>query len=87
MSGGIGGQMGAPSGGGGQQQGPGGQGGGASGVGGNSTMQMESLPSPNACIRVGCPNQAVPNSEWEDEYCSNECVVSHCREAPSPTTQ
>ncbi|XP_034256843.1 TOX high mobility group box family member 4-like isoform X1 [Thrips palmi] len=32
------------------------------------------------CIRHGCPNVAVPNSEWEDEYCSNECVVSHCRD-------
>lgn len=61
----------------GQQQGGGGGGGNQ---GGNSGMQMEPLPSPNACIRVGCPNQAVPNSEWEDEYCSNECVVSHCRD-------
>ncbi|KAI4483124.1 hypothetical protein M0804_008179 [Polistes exclamans] len=34
----------------------------------------------NACIRHGCPNPAVANSEWEDEYCSNECVVSHCRD-------
>lgn len=32
------------------------------------------------CIRHGCQNVAVPNSEWEDEYCSNECVVSHCRD-------
>lgn len=32
------------------------------------------------CIRHGCPNVAVPNNEWEDEYCSNECVVSHCRD-------
>ncbi|XP_071442242.1 TOX high mobility group box family member 4-like isoform X1 [Hetaerina americana] len=59
----------------GQQQQPpqGGSGGGMEGGGG--------VPqSPNACIRVGCPNQAVPNSEWEDEYCSNECVVSHCRD-------
>lgn len=33
----------------------------------------------NACIRHGCPNPAITNPEWEDEYCSNECVVSHCR--------
>lgn len=31
------------------------------------------------CIRVGCTNQAVSNSDWEDEYCSNECVITHCR--------
>lgn len=36
-------------------------------------------PPSNSCIRHGCPNPAVSNSEWEDEYCSNECVVSHCR--------
>ncbi|XP_072381439.1 TOX high mobility group box family member 4-A-like isoform X3 [Diabrotica undecimpunctata] len=34
----------------------------------------------NACIRHGCPNPAITNPEWEDEYCSNECVVSHCRD-------
>lgn len=34
---------------------------------------------PNSCIRHGCPNPAIANAEWEDEYCSNECVVSHCR--------
>ncbi|KAF6206674.1 hypothetical protein GE061_017910, partial [Apolygus lucorum] len=37
-------------------------------------------PPSNHCIRVGCPNPAVANSEWEDEYCSNECVVTHCRD-------
>uniref|UniRef100_A0A0C9R8P6 Tox4_0 protein n=1 Tax=Fopius arisanus TaxID=64838 RepID=A0A0C9R8P6_9HYME len=36
-------------------------------------------PPSNSCIRQGCPNPAIANSEWEDEYCSNECVVSHCR--------
>ncbi|KAF2883528.1 hypothetical protein ILUMI_22644 [Ignelater luminosus] len=35
---------------------------------------------PNSCIRHGCPNPAIANPEWEDEYCSNECVVSHCRD-------
>ncbi|XP_076253656.1 TOX high mobility group box family member 4-B isoform X3 [Rhynchophorus ferrugineus] len=34
----------------------------------------------NSCIRHGCPNPAITNPEWEDEYCSNECVVSHCRD-------
>lgn len=31
------------------------------------------------CIRQGCPNQAIVNGDWEDEYCSNECVITHCR--------
>jgi len=34
----------------------------------------------NACIRQGCAAMAVKSPEWEDEYCSNKCVVSHCRD-------
>lgn len=37
------------------------------------------MKPPPVCIRHGCPNPAITNPEWEDEYCSNECVVSHCR--------
>lgn len=32
------------------------------------------------CIREGCNNPGVHNPEWEDEYCSTDCVVSHCRD-------
>ncbi len=32
------------------------------------------------CIRVGCHRRAVRNAEWEDEYCSDECVVRHCKD-------
>uniref|UniRef100_A0A336KFT7 CSON009437 protein n=1 Tax=Culicoides sonorensis TaxID=179676 RepID=A0A336KFT7_CULSO len=32
------------------------------------------------CIRHGCRNPAIVNSDWEDEYCSNECVITHCRD-------
>ncbi|GAB0089281.1 hypothetical protein DMENIID0001_037990 [Sergentomyia squamirostris] len=35
---------------------------------------------PNQCIRHGCTNQAIVNQDWEDEYCSNECVITHCRD-------
>lgn len=35
---------------------------------------------PVQCIRQGCTNLAIINTDWEDEYCSNECVVSHCRD-------
>jgi len=30
------------------------------------------------CIRAGCDKASVKNVEWEDEYCSNQCVVVHC---------
>ncbi|XP_034991362.2 TOX high mobility group box family member 4 [Zootoca vivipara] len=32
------------------------------------------------CVRAGCDNPPVANSEWDNEYCSNECVVKHCRD-------
>ncbi|XP_032093477.1 TOX high mobility group box family member 4 isoform X2 [Thamnophis elegans] len=32
------------------------------------------------CIRTGCDNPPVVNSDWDNEYCSNECVVKHCRD-------
>lgn len=31
------------------------------------------------CIRSGCNNPAIVSADWEDEYCSNECVTEHCR--------
>lgn len=40
-----------------------------------------STPTPtghSTCIRLGCNKQSVRNIEWEDEYCSNHCVVLHC---------
>lgn len=32
------------------------------------------------CTREKCANRAIINPDWEDEYCSNECVVTHCRD-------
>ncbi|XP_055845754.1 TOX high mobility group box family member 4 [Episyrphus balteatus] len=31
------------------------------------------------CLRENCNKRAIINPDWEDEYCSNECVVIHCR--------
>ncbi|XP_034111077.1 TOX high mobility group box family member 4-B isoform X1 [Drosophila albomicans] len=31
------------------------------------------------CTRELCNKPAIINPDWEDEYCSNECVVIHCR--------
>ncbi|XP_045782051.1 TOX high mobility group box family member 3-like isoform X5 [Maniola jurtina] len=52
---------------------------GNSGMPHKSPEQNENRSTPS-CIRQGCTNPAIANSEWEDEYCSNECVVSHCRD-------
>ncbi|XP_039183729.1 TOX high mobility group box family member 4 isoform X1 [Crotalus tigris] len=44
-----------------------------------SESPMAMSPRPR-CIRVGCDNPPVANSDWDNEYCSNECVVKHCRD-------
>jgi hypothetical protein len=31
------------------------------------------------CIRSGCSNGAHTSQEWDEEYCSTDCVVTHCR--------
>uniref|UniRef100_A0A1A8JPT7 TOX high mobility group box family member 4 n=1 Tax=Nothobranchius kuhntae TaxID=321403 RepID=A0A1A8JPT7_NOTKU len=35
---------------------------------------------PNICVRAGCTNLAVESKDWDMEYCSNECVATHCRD-------
>ena len=32
------------------------------------------------CVRNGCNNTAMTSPEWDEEYCSSECVVTHCRQ-------
>lgn len=34
----------------------------------------------NDCIRTGCRHVAIKSPEWDDEYCSNECAVGHCKD-------
>ena len=34
----------------------------------------------NDCIRTGCQNSAIKSPEWDDEYCSNDCAVGHCKD-------
>ncbi|XP_051256944.1 TOX high mobility group box family member 4b isoform X1 [Dicentrarchus labrax] len=36
--------------------------------------------SRNICVRAGCTNPAVESKDWDKEYCSNECVATHCRD-------
>ncbi|RUS86110.1 hypothetical protein EGW08_006130 [Elysia chlorotica] len=32
------------------------------------------------CVRMGCTNQARENPAWDSQYCSNDCVITHCRD-------
>uniref|UniRef100_H2LY14 TOX high mobility group box family member 4 b n=1 Tax=Oryzias latipes TaxID=8090 RepID=H2LY14_ORYLA len=41
---------------------------------------ITSTSSPNICVRAGCTNPAVESKDWDREYCSNECVATHCRD-------
>lgn len=41
--------------------------------------QQAANPAAQICIRSGCTNPAVVSIDWEDEYCSNECCLSHCK--------
>ncbi|KAK5875647.1 hypothetical protein CesoFtcFv8_026708 [Champsocephalus esox] len=36
------------------------------------------IASCNVCVRSGCTNPAVQSNDWDYEYCSNECVATHC---------
>ncbi|XP_051865739.1 LOW QUALITY PROTEIN: TOX high mobility group box family member 4b [Pristis pectinata] len=36
-------------------------------------------PGSPVCVRSGCSNCPVPSTDWDNEYCSSECVVKHCR--------
>ena len=50
----------------------------------NNMKSGESRKSPSVlasdkCLRDGCFNPATYNPRWNSDYCSNECVVSHCR--------
>ncbi|KFM61831.1 TOX high mobility group box family member 3, partial [Stegodyphus mimosarum] len=49
--------------------------------GGHSNMNSgEMMPSLPTCLRSGCPNPAIDSPDWDREYCSSECVVSHCKD-------
>ncbi|XP_049604317.1 TOX high mobility group box family member 4-B isoform X2 [Syngnathus scovelli] len=42
------------------------------------TEPCEDASAPCVCVRSGCTNPAVESEDWDKEYCSNECVASHC---------
>ncbi|CAK8685250.1 unnamed protein product [Clavelina lepadiformis] len=37
-------------------------------------------PAARMCVRNGCTNLAIYDPQWNNEYCSSECVVHHCRD-------
>ncbi|KAG0411047.1 hypothetical protein HPB47_011831 [Ixodes persulcatus] len=51
--------------------------GAASGDGGPAEAAVAPAGPPR-CIRSGCLNPAVESIDWDNEYCSSECVVTHC---------
>ncbi|XP_040911337.1 TOX high mobility group box family member 4-A [Toxotes jaculatrix] len=44
----------------------------------NGSIDATALKS--VCVRAGCNNPAVDSEDWDKEYCSNECVATHCRD-------
>lgn len=43
-------------------------------------LQEAEEKTQNTCIKQGCEKVAIKSSEWDDEYCSNECAVGHCKD-------
>ncbi|KAM4713987.1 TOX high mobility group box family member 4b [Anableps anableps] len=43
-------------------------------------LSVTTVEGPNICVRAGCNNPAVESEDWDKEYCSNECVATHCRD-------
>uniref|UniRef100_A0AAV2JR05 HMG box domain-containing protein n=1 Tax=Knipowitschia caucasica TaxID=637954 RepID=A0AAV2JR05_KNICA len=45
-------------------------------------MEVSAAPvcSEMVCLRAGCNKPAVVSEDWDKEYCSNECVATHCRD-------
>ncbi|XP_057190139.1 TOX high mobility group box family member 4b isoform X3 [Triplophysa rosa] len=48
----------------------------------NVSPGPDATPSdaPSVCIRAGCNNPPIHSKDWDREYCSNECVATHCRD-------
>uniref|UniRef100_A0A8U7NMR7 TOX high mobility group box family member 4 n=1 Tax=Corvus moneduloides TaxID=1196302 RepID=A0A8U7NMR7_CORMO len=63
-------------------------------IGGDVVPEVESPPqvelvaespvaaeSPRSrCVRAGCENPPVASGDWDEEFCSSECLVRHCRD-------
>lgn len=45
-----------------------------------TVIALQPQQEPEQCIRNGCTNPALEHDDWEDGYCSNLCVVEHCKD-------
>uniref|UniRef100_A0A803JTP6 TOX high mobility group box family member 4 n=1 Tax=Xenopus tropicalis TaxID=8364 RepID=A0A803JTP6_XENTR len=45
-----------------------------------SSSPPPSLSPQPRCVRSGCENAPIECKDWDNEYCSNDCVVKHCRD-------
>uniref|UniRef100_A0A3B5LM01 TOX high mobility group box family member 4 b n=1 Tax=Xiphophorus couchianus TaxID=32473 RepID=A0A3B5LM01_9TELE len=43
-------------------------------------LSVTAAQAPTICMRAGCNKPAVESEDWDKEYCSNECVATHCRD-------
>ncbi|XP_043952876.1 TOX high mobility group box family member 4b isoform X1 [Gambusia affinis] len=43
-------------------------------------LSVTAAQAPTICVRAGCNKPAVESEDWDKEYCSNECVATHCRD-------
>ncbi|KAK7945121.1 hypothetical protein WMY93_000849 [Mugilogobius chulae] len=43
-------------------------------------VSATTVSSKMLCLRAGCNKPAVESEDWDKEYCSNECVATHCRD-------
>ncbi|ESO07136.1 hypothetical protein HELRODRAFT_170438 [Helobdella robusta] len=47
----------------------------------SSTEMVQSRPANQPmCVREGCSNRAINDTRWNLDYCSTQCVVSHCKD-------
>lgn len=44
---------------------------------GNPSVETQNGPK---CIRAGCDSQVAQSTQWDSEFCSEECCVKHCAE-------
>lgn len=45
----------------------------------DTTSKKIFVPVVKRCIRLGCPNNAKLDPQWDEEFCSEKCVISHCK--------
>ncbi|XP_026887803.1 TOX high mobility group box family member 4b isoform X2 [Electrophorus electricus] len=47
---------------------------------GSPASEVAPPAGPAVCVRAGCNNPPIESKDWDREYCSNECVATHCRD-------